>query len=77
MIDVTVNVSGSLRRFMPEGAAQVRLEVAEGTSAHHVINMLGAQDEVWVIAINSVVVKATETIKAGDSIHFFAPLQGG
>lgn len=77
MLDIQVVMHGNLRRFLPEGIASTYVHVAEGTTVRSVAQRFDAQDEVWLSAIDEVVVSMSEQLTHDATIDFFAILEGG
>jgi hypothetical protein len=77
MLDIQVVMHGNLRRFLPEGIASTHVRVAEGTTVRSVAQRFDAQDEVWLSAIDEVVVSMSEPLTRDATIDFFAILEGG
>jgi hypothetical protein len=77
MLDIQVVMHGNLRRFLPEGIEFTHVQVVEGTTVRSVAQRFDAQDEVWLSAIDEVVVSMSEPLTHDATIDFFAILEGG
>jgi sulfur carrier protein ThiS len=77
MIAITVTMHGNLRRFLREGRASTALRVPDGTTLQQVIEMVHAQDDVWLVAINGAAASVAATVAAGDAVDLFEQLEGG
>jgi sulfur carrier protein ThiS len=51
--------------------------VPEGTTLQQVIEMVHAQDDVWVVAVNGTAASVAATVSAGDAVDLFEQLEGG
>ena len=77
---IQVGLSGSLRRFIPEGAggSPFSLEVAGGSSAADVLRILGVPAErAHIVTLNGAQVDVSTVVGDGQEISFFPPLAGG
>jgi hypothetical protein len=77
MVSVEVVMHGNLRRFLPGGVGSVRLDVPAGTTIAETIRLLRAEGEVWLAAIDNVVVAASTALTSNVALDFFAVLEGG
>lgn len=77
MLAIQVVMHGNLRRFLPDGIASTRVQVTEGTTVRSVAQRFNAIDEVWLSAIDQVVVPMSEPLTRDATIDFFAVLEGG
>lgn len=74
---ITVTVFGELRRYLPDRDT-VQVEVPEGATVTDVLARLGVpSDEVWMSAVNDVVVEADHPLAPGDRLEVFHPVGGG
>jgi len=77
MLDIQVVMHGNLRRFLPEGIASTQLQVVEGATVRSVAQRFDALDEIWLSAIDKVVVPMSEPLTRNATIDFFSVLEGG
>jgi sulfur carrier protein ThiS len=77
MITVEIHMHGNLRRFLPHGAASMRMDVREGTRVVDLAESLKAKQDVWVASINKVVVPMSAPLADGACLDFFPILEGG
>ena len=77
MIEISVTMHGNLRRFLPQGQSSTTLRVPRGATLRHVIEMMHAQDDVWLVAINGTAAPVYATVTAGDAIDLYEQLEGG
>ena len=77
MITVEVHMHGNLRRFLPEGVATTRLELADGALVKDVIQRLGAGHEIWVASIGNEAVPLATRLVDGTALDFFPHIEGG
>jgi sulfur carrier protein ThiS len=76
-VTVTVVMHGTLRRFLPEGAARATLDLRSGATIAELLAALGADRDTWLVARNEAVVERDAVLAAGDVLHCFEPLAGG
>ena len=77
---VTVVMHGTLRRFLPEGAARATLELRDGATVGEVLAELGAETtehETWLVARNEGIAERDHVLEPGDVLDCFEPLAGG
>ena len=77
---VTVVMHGTLRRFLPEGAARATLQLRDGATVGEVLAELGAEaseHETWLVARNEAVAERDHVVGPGDVLDCFEPLAGG
>ena len=74
---VTVIMHGTLRRFLPDGAARAALDVHPGSTIEDVLVGLGAEKDTWVVARNQVTAERDEKVASGDVLDCFEPVSGG
>ena len=74
---VTVVMHGTLRRFMPDGAARATLDLAEGATVEEVLVGLGAEKDTWLVAKNQAVAERDAVLAPGDVLDCFEPVAGG
>lgn len=77
MLDIEVVMHGNLRRFLPDGAASMQVQVLEGATIRSVARRFNALDEVWLSAIDDAVVPLSEPLVRNATVHFFSILEGG
>ena len=77
---VTVVMHGTLRRFLPQGAARATLDLREGATVGEVLAGLGAdtaEHETWLVARNEAIAERDHVVGPGDVLDCFEPLAGG
>jgi sulfur carrier protein ThiS len=74
---VTVHMHGNLRRFMPDGSDRATIEVPAGATVETVLRRLGAEQDTWLVAVNSEVVDRDRVLAAGDLVDCFEPVAAG
>ena len=77
---VTVVMHGTLRRFLPEGAARATLELRDGATVGEVLAELGAETtehETWLVARNEGIAERDHVLEPDDVLDCFEPLAGG
>ncbi len=74
---VTVVMHGTLRRFLPAGAARATLDLRAGATIGEVLAELGADQDTWLVARNQAVAERDEVLVPGDVLDCFEPLAGG
>ena len=74
---VTVVMHGTLRRFLPDGAARATLDLAEGATVEEVLVGLGAEKDTWLVAKNQAVAERDAVLAPGDVLDCFEPVAGG
>ena len=77
---VTVVMHGTLRRFLPEGAARATLELRDGATVGEVLAELGAETtehETWLVARNEGIAERDHVLEPGAVLDCFEPLAGG
>lgn len=77
MLDIQVNMHGSLRRFLPHGAPSICLRATEGTTVRQLAEQFDAQGEVWLSAIGETVVPLSMPLTENVAVDFYAILEGG
>lgn len=77
MMHITVRAWGNLRRFLPDGAGQTSVEVADGTTVEQLAVRLDMQHDLYAAAINGAVVPFSARLRAGDQVFLFDHLHGG
>jgi sulfur carrier protein ThiS len=76
-VTVTVVMHGTLRRFLPEGAARATLDLRPGATIGEVLAGLGAGEDTWLVARNQAVAQRDAVLAPGDVLDCFEPLAGG
>jgi sulfur carrier protein ThiS len=76
-VTVTVVMHGTLRRFLPDGAARATLDLAEGSTVEEVLVGLGAEKDTWLVAKNQAVAERDTVLAPGDVLDCFEPVAGG
>ncbi len=77
-MQVTVNLYGNLKKYMPEKKEIGQLQVVPGTTIATLLARLGVPDgEIWMSAINDTVVPETTELYDGDVLEVFEPVGGG
>ena len=68
---------GNLRRFLPGGADRTVLEVAPGTTVETVLASLGAEQDIWLVAVNGLTVDRDRALAPDDLLDCFEPVAAG
>jgi sulfur carrier protein ThiS len=76
-VTVTVVMHGTLRRFLPEGAARATLDLRTGATIGEVLALLGADQDTWLVARNQAVAERDAVLASGDVLECFEPVAGG
>ena len=76
-MQVSVTLWGNLRRFAPNGAGSMVLQVADDASVEELAVQLGAQHNVYAAALNGKVVALSVRLSPGDRVFLFDHLHGG
>lgn len=76
-MQVTVTMWGNLRRFVPNGAGAMVLEMADDATVSDLAVQMGAQHDVYAAALNGKVVSLSARLSPGDRIFLFDHLHGG
>lgn len=74
---VTVVMHGTLRRFLPDGAARATLDCRPGATVGEVLAALGAEQDTWLVSRNRAVAGRDAVLDPGDVLECFEPLAGG
>src|SRR6185436_728973 len=74
---VTIIMHGTLRRFLPDGAARATLDLRAGATIEEVLVGLGAEQDTWVVARNQTVAERDVVLAPGDVLDCFEPVSGG
>ena len=76
-MSVTVHMHGNLRRFMPEGRDRMTMEVAPETSIETLLVSLGADRDIWLVAVNGATCDQDRILQEGDLLDCFEPVAAG
>jgi sulfur carrier protein ThiS len=76
-VTVTIIMHGTLRRFLPDGAARATLDLRAGATIEEVLVGLGAEQDTWVVARNQAVAERDAVLAPGDVLDCFEPVSGG
>ena len=74
---ITLHMHGNLRRFMPEGADRRAMDVPAGATVESVLRALGAEKDIWLVAINNDTVERDAVLHEGDVLDCFEPVAAG
>lgn len=76
---VVVKLHGETKRHVKGLVGDsVEADLPDGASVQAMLTQLGVADEdVWMSAVNKIVVKPEHVLADGDSVEVFAPIQGG
>ncbi|MBI2158325.1 MAG: MoaD/ThiS family protein [Candidatus Rokubacteria bacterium] len=74
---VTVHMHGNLRRFLPGGADRTVLEVEPGATIEALLAGLGAERDIWLVAVNGAAVDRDRILRADDLVDCFEPVAAG
>ncbi len=77
---INVRLSGSLRRYIPDGAegSPFELEVADGTTVSQVMSRLGVPAErAHMATVDGEQVDVAQVVREGQEVSLFPPLAGG
>ncbi len=78
MIEITFVAFGDLRRYMPDLAERMPLELQEGTTIAQALELVGVPDqEVGLVVINEKLAQMGSELHDGDRLEVFAPVGGG
>jgi hypothetical protein len=77
VVTVTVVMHGTLRRFLPEGAARATLDLPTGATVGQMLARFGADGDTWLVARNQAVAERDAVLAPGDVIECYEPLAGG
>jgi sulfur carrier protein ThiS len=76
-MQVSVTLWGNLRRFAPKGAGAMILQVADDATIENLVVQMGAQHDVFAVALNGKVVALRTPLLPGDRVFLFDHLHGG
>lgn len=75
---LTVRLFGDLRRYLPEGQEQLKLEMPEGTTVLSMLQQVGIRpEEIWLVRANKKVISEEQLLSDGDVVEVFEPVGGG
>ena len=74
---VQLKLWGNLRRFAPEGVAQLEFEVPDEGTVDDLVHRLGADHEVFAAAVNGKVTALSTRLAPNDRVFLFDHLLGG
>ena len=74
---VTVHMHGNLRRFMPDGRDRMAIDVGAGTTIETLLASLGAERDIWLVAVNGTTVERDHVLASGDQLDCFEPVAAG
>ena len=74
---LTVHMHGNLRRFMPEGRDRMALEVERGTTVRALLDVLGAEADIWLVAVNGAAISRDYVLAPGDQLDCFEAQAAG
>jgi len=76
-VKVTVHMHGNLRRFLPGGTDRTVLEVEPGATIEALLVGLGAERDIWLVAVNGAAVDRDRALSADDLLDCFEPVAAG
>jgi sulfur carrier protein ThiS len=76
-VTVRVVMHGTLRRFLPVGAASAILDLRPGITIGGLLAGLGADQDTWLVARNQAIAERDAVLAPGDVLDCFEPLAGG
>lgn len=76
-MEVSVTMWGNLRRFVPNGADSMVLQVADDATVEDLAVQVGAHYDVYAAALNGKVVALSARLSSGDRVFLFDHLHGG
>ena len=74
---ITIHMHGNLRRFMPDGADRLPMEVPQGATVEAVLQQLRAEKDTWLVAVNNVTVERDTVLNESDVLDCFEPVAAG
>ena len=74
---VTIIMHGTLRRFLPDGAARATLDLRAGATIEEVLVGLGAEQDTWVVARNQAVAERDACSRRATCSTASSPVAGG
>jgi sulfur carrier protein ThiS len=76
-VKILLHMHGNLRRFLPGGQDRMELEIAPGTIIERLLASLGAERDIWLVAVNGAVVDRDHVLTAGATVDCFEPIAAG
>jgi sulfur carrier protein ThiS len=76
-MEVTVQMWGNLRRFLPSGVATAAVQVPESATIQDLANQLKIEHDVWAVAVNGRLVSFSTVLSSGDRVFLFDHVHGG
>lgn len=77
-MSLTVRLHGALRRYLPAGARELRLDLPEGATVADVLRRAGVpQEHAGIFALDGEQVDAGHPVIPGRVLEVFPPLSGG
>jgi sulfur carrier protein ThiS len=76
-VTITIHMHGNLRRFMPDGADRLAMEVPQGATVEAVLQQLRAEKDTWLVAVNNVTVERDTVLNERDVVDCFEPVAAG
>jgi sulfur carrier protein ThiS len=74
---ITIHMHGNLRRFMPDGRDRMAIDVGAGTTIQTLLASLGAERDIWLVAVNGTTVERDHVLAPGDQLDCFEPVAAG
>ena len=74
---ITIHMHGNLRRFMPDGRDRMAIDVGAGTTIQTLLASLGAERDIWLVAVNGTTVERDHVLASGDQLDCFEPVAAG
>lgn len=75
---ITVKLYGNLKRHMPDKTEIATIEMPPGTTIAVLLARLGVPDsDVWMSALNDLIVPDSTELHDGDVLEVFEPVGGG
>jgi sulfur carrier protein ThiS len=75
---VNVRLFGTLEQNFPgyDFERGMEVEIPSGAKIKDLLTHLGISES-WVVAVDGMIMKSDEALKAGSSVHVFQPVFGG
>jgi len=75
---VTVKLYGNLKKYSPQKNEDTRMELEAGMTIRALLARLAVPDSnVWMSAVNDLVVDDSTALREGDVLEVFEPVGGG
>jgi sulfur carrier protein ThiS len=74
---ITIHMHGNLRRFMPDGRDRMAIDVGAGTTIQTLLASLGAERDIWLVAVNGTTAERDHVLAPGDQLDCFEPVAAG